>query len=79
MIGYCMQKRRRATQSGGSSSLCNWLCLCLDILFDGEFASVISAFGTYVMHHDLGTTVAACGQLRSLKAVMRSSFSRSRL
>lgn len=53
--------------------------LGFDVFLDGQFAAVVTAFGTYVMHQDLSTTVAARGQLRSLKAVVRSSFSCSRL
>ncbi len=53
--------------------------LGFDVFLDGKFAAVVTAFGTNVMHHNLSTTVAARGQLRSLKAVVRSSLSCSRL
>lgn len=53
--------------------------LGFDVLLDGKFAAVVTAFGTNVVHHNLGTTVAARGQLGSLQAVVRSSLSCSRL
>ena len=53
--------------------------LGLGVFFDGKFTSVVSAFGTYVVIHDLGTAVAASGELCFFQAVVRSSLGRSGL
>lgn len=53
--------------------------LSLSVLLDSKFTSVVSAFGTYVVIHYLGTAIAAGGELSCLQAVVRSSLGRSGL
>lgn len=53
--------------------------LFLSVLLDGQFAAVVPAFGAYVVIHNLGTAIAAGGELRFLQAVVRSSLGRSGL
>ena len=53
--------------------------LLLSVLFDCEFASVVSAFGTYMVVHYLCAAIAASRQLRALQRIVRSSLGRSGL
>ena len=53
--------------------------LFLGTFFDGEFASVVSAFGTYMVVHDLCAAIAAGRQLGALQRIVRSSLGRSGL
>ena len=54
-------------------------CLFLGVLFDGQFAAVVTAFGANVVIHDLCAAVAASGQLGFLQRIVRSSLGRSGL
>ena len=53
--------------------------LLLGVLFDCEFASVVSAFGTYMVVHYLCAAIAASCQLSALQRIVRSSLGRSGL
>jgi len=48
-------------------------------VFDSEFAAVVAALGANMVVHDLCTAVAACGQLRFLQRIVRSSLGRTGL
>ena len=53
--------------------------LLLSVLFDCEFASVVSALGTYMVVQYLCAAIAASRQLSALQRIMRSSLGRSGL
>ena len=53
--------------------------LFLSTFFNGEFSTIVAALGANVVIHYLSSAVAACGQLRFLQRVVRSSLSRSGL
>jgi len=53
--------------------------LLLGTFFDGELTTVVAALGAYMVVHNLGSAVAASGQLRFLQRIMRSSLSRTGL
>lgn len=55
------------------------LGLLLGTFFDGEFTTIVAALGANVVIHNLGSAVAASGQLRFLQRIVRSSLGRTGL
>ena len=53
--------------------------LFLGTFFDGEFTTVVAAFGANMVVHDLCAAVAASSQLRFFQRIVRSSLGRTGL